>query len=30
LFALAGTMGRRIVDDNRRYYKEVTGQFLWR
>lgn len=30
LYAIAGTMARRIADDNQRFYREATSQFLWR
>jgi hypothetical protein len=29
LFNIGATMARRIADDNHRYYREVTSQFLW-
>ena len=29
LFNIGATMARRIADDNQRYYREVTSQFLW-
>lgn len=29
LFDLGLTMAKRIADDNRRFYREVTSQFLW-
>ncbi len=30
LFAIARTMARRIAEDNQRFYREATSQFLWR
>lgn len=30
LFAIASTMARRIAEDNQRFYREATSQFLWR
>ena len=29
LFNLGATMARRIAEDNQRFYREVTSQFLW-
>jgi hypothetical protein len=29
LFNLGATMARRVAEDNQRFYREVTSQFLW-
>lgn len=29
LFDIGATMTRRIAEDNQRFYREVTSQFLW-
>jgi hypothetical protein len=30
LYAIGGTMARRILDDNARFQKEVASAFVWR